>query len=502
MPRVRRSKYGNEAVDNAQLASSLAQKAAQTDLLLKADKTYVDSEITKKASGAPKGVYATLTALQTALPGGSPDNQLVTADGKWYYWNGSAWTAGAVYQATSIADATVTPIKNSNSPILITAARVMPLISPEVAQTTGTSITVTFKTTHMLVNNNKEYMSCSADFSVTLADNDYLFVNWVSGVSNLNATNVFVATRTGHVPAYNKYLLFYNYFGRLYSPIAQYADHLTNVYNPKASKPNVISVAKSGGDYTTIQAAVDAITDEGTINVYPGVYEEAVTANSKKIHLVGIDKKSCILKNSIGLNEQPPLEMVKGTISNMTIYAEKPSGFVETDTTLNRNVYGLHVEYPTLVDNELEVYNCDIISDWSSAIGVGLRRNCEVRIRDSKLVSHALTTQISSTKTESYGAFYAHEAGSWATDTGDNQKLILDNCKMISDSETGLRIDSVNDVEGNKAYLTFYNNMVYSTSNGKTNVVKRTTPSGNGWAGSNITLTGDSYGNNIDIMNA
>jgi lysophospholipase L1-like esterase len=95
---------------------SLVEKAKQADLdtanasiAVKADKTYVDSEIAKKASGAPKGVYATLSALQTALPTGSSDNQLVTADGKWYYWSGAAWTAGAVYQSTGIGKNSVTP---------------------------------------------------------------------------------------------------------------------------------------------------------------------------------------------------------------------------------------------------------------------------------------------------------------------------------------------------------------------------------------------------------
>ncbi|WP_244159100.1 BppU family phage baseplate upper protein [Bacillus proteolyticus] len=73
----------------------------------KTDKAYVDTKVSAVASGAPKGVYATLTALQTAKPTGDSGVYLVTADGKWYYWNGSAWTPGGTYQATGIADKTI-----------------------------------------------------------------------------------------------------------------------------------------------------------------------------------------------------------------------------------------------------------------------------------------------------------------------------------------------------------------------------------------------------------
>lgn len=62
-------------------------------------------------NASPKGVYATVTALTAAFPTGNADIYLVTADGKWYYWNGSAWTAGTVYQAT--ADSSVTPKKTN-----------------------------------------------------------------------------------------------------------------------------------------------------------------------------------------------------------------------------------------------------------------------------------------------------------------------------------------------------------------------------------------------------
>lgn len=59
--------------------------------------------ITNMGSGSPKGTYATLVALQTAFPTGTTGVYVVVADGKWYYWGGSSWTAGGVYQSTALA---------------------------------------------------------------------------------------------------------------------------------------------------------------------------------------------------------------------------------------------------------------------------------------------------------------------------------------------------------------------------------------------------------------
>lgn len=86
-------------------ASSISSNALS--IAAKADKSYVDTQVASVASGSPKGTYATLSALQTAFPTGNSNIYVVTADGKWYYWNGSAWTAGGTYQATAIGAATV-----------------------------------------------------------------------------------------------------------------------------------------------------------------------------------------------------------------------------------------------------------------------------------------------------------------------------------------------------------------------------------------------------------
>ena len=57
----------------------------------------IRSEVESVASGSPKGVYSTLADLQSAYPTGTSGIYVVSADGHWYYWNGSAWTDGGIY---------------------------------------------------------------------------------------------------------------------------------------------------------------------------------------------------------------------------------------------------------------------------------------------------------------------------------------------------------------------------------------------------------------------
>lgn len=56
-------------------------------------------QVQNLASGAPSGVYATVSALTTAFPTGDNKVYIVSADGQWYYWNGITWTPGGIYQS-------------------------------------------------------------------------------------------------------------------------------------------------------------------------------------------------------------------------------------------------------------------------------------------------------------------------------------------------------------------------------------------------------------------
>jgi len=56
-------------------------------------------QVQNLASGSPSGVYTTLANLTAAYPTGNTKVYIVSADGGWYYWNGTAWTIGGVYQS-------------------------------------------------------------------------------------------------------------------------------------------------------------------------------------------------------------------------------------------------------------------------------------------------------------------------------------------------------------------------------------------------------------------
>ncbi|GLI83631.1 hypothetical protein ANABIO32_13250 [Rossellomorea marisflavi] len=79
----------------------------------RATKEELDRKVSQIVSGSPKGTYSTLAMLQAAKPSGDAGVYVVSADGKWYYWNNAAWTAGGVYQSTGLGDKSVTSDKRT-----------------------------------------------------------------------------------------------------------------------------------------------------------------------------------------------------------------------------------------------------------------------------------------------------------------------------------------------------------------------------------------------------
>jgi hypothetical protein len=75
---------------------------------------------------------------------------------------------------------------------------------------------------------------------------------------------------------------------------------------------NVVVVAQSGGDYTSVQAAIDSITDAAADNPYlvwvaPGLYEEQVTMKPY-VHLQGAGQEATVISSTASSSAWPPTQ--------------------------------------------------------------------------------------------------------------------------------------------------------------------------------------------------
>lgn len=74
----------------------------------KADVTYVDAKIAGAVSGAPKAVSLASQMIDSTKNYVYTGTEAGYTAGNWYYYNGSAWANGGVYQSTGISDGAVT----------------------------------------------------------------------------------------------------------------------------------------------------------------------------------------------------------------------------------------------------------------------------------------------------------------------------------------------------------------------------------------------------------
>lgn len=263
----------------------------------------------------------------------------------------------------------------------------------------------------------------------------------------------------------------------------------------KLKLPIHVVDSNGNGEYTSIASAVNDLDDGSAILVMPGIYEENVRAWSKEIHIIGFDREACILKDVSGNYTSPPIEIGAGSIQNMSIIEQ-----AEGAGTANMGAYAVHVESNNLYNKKLLIRNCYIYSDSSSAIGMGLRGGCSVRIEDCEIVCAGARGSTGA------APLYFHDADAqayWGT-----ANLYLHNNVLRNTASTLFSMLTINSIHKEN---TTYMHMMYNIFvRPKTPSIPRKyniwNTSGNkdadGWNGlSHMYLEDDSFGNNQSELN-
>lgn len=98
------AKFTDTVYDDSAIVAELDEKANANDVAA----TYATkAEVQSIANGSPTPVNSTSAMTDTNK------TYLLTTDGYWYYYDGSNWVQGGVYQATEVADGSVSPIKTT-----------------------------------------------------------------------------------------------------------------------------------------------------------------------------------------------------------------------------------------------------------------------------------------------------------------------------------------------------------------------------------------------------
>lgn len=240
------------------------------------------------------------------------------------------------------------------------------------------------------------------------------------------------------------------------------------------------------GDFTSIQEAVNHAKDGDTLIIYPGIYMENVEIFNKSLHIIGIDKNSCILQYNTASYFKVPLTIAAGSVSNLTIYGihfedlstDDSSTVLETPPILppisleeslaaeenanlqirmeiwnhqkNHTGYAIHIDDHFSYGKEIKFRNCKIISENNHCVGLGSRGNSTINFEDCEFIS-----------TGNGGCIYLHDCE--LSEYQGDVNFTMKNCQLTSYLNPYIMtIESLGSF--NPTYMTFQNVMVRSVA--------------------------------------
>lgn len=168
-----------------------------------------------------------------------------------------------------------------------------------------------------------------------------------------------------------------------------------------------------GTEYKDIQSAVKDAVDGDTIYIKDGIYNESVNVGSKRIHLVGESTDGTILKHDGTQYAYPPLEMCRGSIENMTIWATTQQG-----KSKSSGAYCLHCDDDASANDYLICRNVVFQNDHYQSVGIGLRPHFTISFENCGFA----------------GQVYCHDSDkTYADMTGQNIRFV--NCSVMANNQ-------------------------------------------------------------------
>jgi len=478
---------------NGESFSILGDRLNNQDLQLsaKANVADVDTKISSVASGSPKGIFLTLALLQSDTNANTVDGKkniyLVTADGKWYYWNGSAWTAGGTYQSTGIADKSIKPTYLDRIYADATVGNNKLDLSNFTSGVYAGGVTITVENGIVILNGTSTvldniilgtYASSGIyvlyAFNPIIAPTDTAYLNVVdeTATTQLGTAIMTSINRTGTLANYAgtakvrmripSGVTFDNFVmkpmivenGITITEFEKYTfeaiscnaksikkKHLSDEVLSMITKSRngVVTVDANGnGDYETINEALSGISDSSsnivTILIMPGAYKETIDITNRYVSIVGLDKNNTIIYTDTGDYDYPPVKSGGGNtyIKSLTLLSTHDNP-LESYSTTNR-AYALHADYTG--SGLAMVEDCNIVSHQCAALGTGTRpnrkhifKNCNFELIDDGDNFNPLDTK--------YGAVFAHSHQAVAE---GYQNYEFHNCIFKSDYANAIRL--------------------------------------------------------------
>jgi hypothetical protein len=267
--------------------------------------------------------------------------------------------------------------------------------------------------------------------------------------------------------------------GYKYYPLVTTGE-ITEQFNIRifSNKKSIIHVPS---ELKKIKAACEFAKDGDCIHIANGTYNEDVSVFTKNVTIIGESRDYTIIKTTTDKYSQPPLEISKGEVRNLTLYADDTN---RASDEQEDHAYAVHVDFLQLIGNTVRFVNCKFFAKNNSAVGVGLRNNSTIFFNNCEIVSQ-----------NSYGIF-AHTQTN-PEQTGSNQNIEIDSC--VVESKTLAKCVSLMSAlgSGNDGKYISYNTIYKANGIAPTDYDRKTYQN----TGGTFEIDQFSFGNNVSHMN-